>query len=116
MNPAVIAEIYNALCVAYYQLGDYEKSREQREECLSEESCACRCLLQYGGNAYYKQGQQAGAIEQITKALSMENDHAGWHYILGRAYQDKKDLGNAAKELSICAQQDKRGFDPRCDL
>ena len=111
VNPAVVAEIYNALSVAYYEQGDYEKAENNGKNAFRKNPGLAVAYFNTG-NAYFKQGQPASAIENITKALSMENDHPGWHYILARSYQDKKDLGNALAQYGACVQQDKRDSIP----
>src|SRR5262249_18046296 len=58
------------------------------------------------GYAYYKQGQLGDAIDDLTKANSFEDNHIQWHYVLGRAYQEKKDLTNAVVQFSACVVKD----------
>jgi tetratricopeptide (TPR) repeat protein len=59
------------------------------------------------GYAYYRLGQLSEAIEDLGKAISLLDRRPDWHYVLGRAYLDKKDFGNASAQFAVYVQRDK---------
>jgi|GEM_PF-1273222 len=89
-----VAEIYNTIGKAQYNLNDLDKaldnfsSAEKKNENFAEAHFN-------RGLAYYKKNNFNDATKEIREAISIENNHAEWHYYLGRALQDGRHYEDA---------------------
>jgi tetratricopeptide (TPR) repeat protein len=104
--PTLIPELYNDLGNCYFELGQYEKTiAEEKRAIAVERNFADAYFVR--GYAYYREGRLADAVEDMGKAISMLDRHPEWHYVIGRAYLDKKDYAYAAAQFGIYVQQDR---------
>lgn len=104
-SPLVLADIYSGLSSAFYETGDYEKALNNAKNAVKNNKALAEAWFNRG-RSYYKQNQLSDAIEDLNKAVSMMDNRYQWHYALAIAYQDKKDLSNAAIQYSACHQWD----------
>ncbi|HWK04197.1 MAG TPA: tetratricopeptide repeat protein [Puia sp.] len=105
LNPITLAEIYNSLGKSYFEKGDLEKALENFKKAIGDNKNLVEAYFNRG-HTYYKMGQLSNAIEDLTKSGSFGEEHAQWHYITGKAYQDKKDYTNASANYSKCIRLD----------
>jgi tetratricopeptide (TPR) repeat protein len=111
VSPNTLAEICNSLCRSYFEAGDLEKAVNNGKNAIRYNRNLAEAYFNRG-NAYARQGSLSDAIEDLTKAVAMEDAHAQWHYVLGRTYLEKKDYANAQIQFAACARLDKEGGFP----
>lgn len=104
-NPSTEAEIYNMKGKSYFELSNNEKALADFKNALKYNKDYPEAYFNRG-HTYYKMNQLSDAIEDINKAINTEGKHYEWSYILGKAYQDKKDFANAANSYSNCIKLD----------
>ncbi len=105
VSPELYAEIYNLLGEAYYKLGNYEKAIAQFKSAIRKNGVFALAFYNKG-LAYYKTNELANAIEDISKATSLERTNYEWFYTLANAYQDKKEYLKASQGYDLCINLD----------
>ena len=98
--PTLVPELYNELGICYFALGQYEKTIADEKRAIAGQRNFADAYFNRG-YAYYRQGRLADAIDDMTKAISMLDKHPEWHYVLGRAYLDKKEYAKALPYYSL---------------
>jgi tetratricopeptide (TPR) repeat protein len=105
-NPALLTELYNSLGFCEFELGEYVKTIDNEKKAIAGDRNFADAWFNRG-YAYYRLGQLPDAIDDLNKAISLLDKHPEWHYVLGRAYLDKKDFVSAATQFATYQQTDK---------
>jgi tetratricopeptide (TPR) repeat protein len=106
VGPSLMAELYDDLGYCYFETGEYDNTINYEKKAISSDRNFAAAWFNRG-YAYYRQGRLPDAIEDLTKAISLLDKHADWHYVLGRVYLDKKEYGNASAQFAAYLQKDK---------
>lgn len=105
LSPQILAEVYNSLGKAYFETADNEKALTNFKNAIRYDKNLSEAYFNRG-HTYYRTGQLSDAIEDLAKSLTFGEQHAQWHYVAAKAYQDKKDYGNAVTNYSQCIKLD----------
>lgn len=103
-NADLVAQIYNVMGKSYYELNDTEKSINALKNAIRKNPMYAEAYYNRG-LSYYKSALLTDAVADLSKAASMEK-HPEWYYLLAKAYQDKKDFGNAAVNYGLAIGTD----------
>jgi tetratricopeptide (TPR) repeat protein len=106
-----LADICNSLSKSYFELFNFEKAVNSGKDAIRYNRNLAEAWFNRG-NAYYREGSLSDATDDLTKAISLEDTHALWRYVLGKALLDKKDYANALIQFGACARLDKEGAFP----
>lgn len=104
-NINVEAEVYNMKGRSYFEQANYETA-------LSDFKSAIKAKKDFPdayfnrGYTYFKTNHPSDAIEDINTALNSEHGHFQWDYVLGQAYEAKKEYASAAQAFGNCIKSD----------
>lgn len=105
-DPITISHVYDSLGQSYYI------QNQTDERALNNYKEAIRSNANYAegyfdrGMYYYTKNNLSDAIADMGKAVSLNDKRADWSYHLAKAYQEKKDLQNAANMYRITISKD----------
>jgi tetratricopeptide (TPR) repeat protein len=104
-NPVLVADAYNSLGKAYTATNNNEKALTAFKNAVKKNPGSTEAMYNRG-LALCKTGELQDGIADMTKAVTVENNHYEWHYQLGKAYQERKEFANAATCFNNCVQTD----------
>ncbi|MBC8034070.1 MAG: tetratricopeptide repeat protein, partial [Chitinophagaceae bacterium] len=100
-DPATMAEIFNSMGKSYFNVTDYERAMTAFKSAVRKNPNLAEAYFNKG-LTYYKTGALSDAIADMSKAVSIENNHFHWNYYLAKAQQDKKDYTSAVAAYTRC--------------
>ncbi|MEP6750344.1 MAG: tetratricopeptide repeat protein, partial [Bacteroidota bacterium] len=101
----IIADVYNAEGKSFFAMNHYDKALTAFKTAVKKNPLMTEALYNRG-LTFYKTGELKDAIEDMAKAVSLEDNHYLWFYNLGKAYLDKKDFQQAFSSYSSSIKLD----------